>query len=177
MKYITKRESKKSLKVDFEKQQSNWPRSTSPSESQPQSQSVSLSFSFSFIKAHHVFLIFLVVLGLLVFHFRYKIGDFLDRYRTRRRMREQGYYENIESFEDDINDGLSSLNFDLEANNVNLGDTRAGLDAVAKTEIRKIMDDRGLSFDEARLEYTKGRFNENGIDEDGLPRDPKLVRF
>lgn len=92
-------------------------------------------------------------------------------------MREQGYYENIESFEDDINDGLSSLNFDLEANNVNLGDTRAGLDAVAKTEIRKIMDDRGLSFDEARLEYTKGRFNENDIDEDGLPRDPKLVRF
>ena len=79
------------------------------------------------------------------------------------------------TFEGDINDGLSSLNFDLEANNSN--DSRKGLSEAAKEEVKKIMNTKGISFDEARLEYTRSELNKNNIDENGLPKDPKLVVF
>ncbi|KAI5959125.1 hypothetical protein CANMA_004143 [Candida margitis] len=128
----------------------------------------------SFLESHYVLIIACIVILGLVFHLRHKIGELLDRYRTRRRI-QQGYYHNLGSFEGDINDGLSSLNFDLEANNSN--DTRQGLSQIAKEEIKKIMQTKGISFDEARLEYTKGELNKNNIDDDGLPRDPKLVVF
>jgi len=53
------------------------------------------------------------------------------------------------SFEEDIEDGLTSSNFDIEAHNVEEGDGRAGLNH--KEEILKIMKRQGCSFDEARL--------------------------
>lgn len=130
--------------------------------------------STSFIKSHYVLIVLCIVLLGIIFHLRHKIGELLDRYRTRRRI-QQGYYQNLGSFEGDVNDGLSSLNFDLEANNLN--DTRKGLSETAKEEIKKIMNTKGVSFDEARLEYTRSELNKNDIDENGLPRDPKLVVF
>lgn len=39
------------------------------------------------------------------------------------------------------------------------------------------MNTKGVGFDEARLEYTRSELNKNDIDENGLPRDPKLVVF
>jgi hypothetical protein len=80
------------------------------------------------------------------------------------------------SFEDDIEAGLSSSNFDL-AGNVEGGDSRSGLDDGAKREILRIMKKRRLKFDEARRVYMEQRFKENGIGADGRPRDPKFVSF
>ncbi|KAI0537359.1 hypothetical protein GGR58DRAFT_352409 [Xylaria digitata] len=80
------------------------------------------------------------------------------------------------SFSGDIEAGLSSSTFDLGAN-VESGDSRAGLDDAAKTEILKIMKKRRLRFDEARRVYMEQRFSANGIGPDGRPRDPKFVSF
>ncbi|KAI1281266.1 hypothetical protein F5Y07DRAFT_291783 [Xylaria sp. FL0933] len=80
------------------------------------------------------------------------------------------------SFSGDIEAGLSSNTFDLAAN-VDAGDSRAGLDDAAKTEILKIMKKRRLRFDEARRAYMEQRFSANGIGPDGRPRDPKFVSF
>ncbi|KAI5954173.1 hypothetical protein KGF57_003922 [Candida theae] len=134
----------------------------------------SIQLSSSFIRSHYVLIISCIVFFGIIFHLRHKLGELLDRYRTRRRI-QQGYYQNLGSFEGDINDGLTSTNFDLEANNLN--DSRKGLSEAAKVEIKKIMSTKGISFDEARLEYTRHELNRNDIDENGLPRDPKLVVF
>ncbi|KAL2123980.1 hypothetical protein VTJ04DRAFT_345 [Mycothermus thermophilus] len=82
-----------------------------------------------------------------------------------------------DSFEDDIEAGLTSSTFDLAGNNVAAGDARAGLDDQAKKEILKIMKKRRMRFDEARRVYMEQRFRENGIGPDGRPRDPKFVSF
>ncbi|KAI1117121.1 hypothetical protein F5Y14DRAFT_404913 [Nemania sp. NC0429] len=81
------------------------------------------------------------------------------------------------SFSDDIEAGLSSSTFDLGANNLDAGDSRAGLDDAARSEILRIMKRRRLRFDEARRVYMEQRFSANGIAPDGRPRDPKFVSF
>jgi len=87
------------------------------------------------------------------------------------------FYTNLpNSFEGDIESGLSSANFDL-AGNVADGDGRAGLDDKAKREILRIMKRRRLNFDEARRVYMEQRFAAAGIGADGRPRDPKFVSF
>ncbi|KAI2642560.1 hypothetical protein GGS21DRAFT_498455 [Xylaria nigripes] len=80
------------------------------------------------------------------------------------------------SFAGDIEAGLSSSNFDISAN-VDSGDSRAGLDNAAKSEILVLMKKRRLRFDEARRVYMEQRFKANGIGADGRPRDPKFVSF
>ncbi|KAI9013823.1 hypothetical protein CLU79DRAFT_838731 [Phycomyces nitens] len=81
----------------------------------------------------------------------------------------------IGSFENDIEDGLTSSQFDLEAN-LEENDNRAGLKD--KEEILKIMKKNNVSFDEARLIRQKRLLRKNGIDPDtGLPLDPKFVSF
>ena len=80
------------------------------------------------------------------------------------------------SFTGDLEAGLSSAEFDIAAN-VADGDTRAGLDAAGKLEVKKIMKSRKVGFDEARRIYTQNRFAKNNIGPDGRPRDPKFVSF
>ncbi|KAK3401184.1 hypothetical protein B0T20DRAFT_162581 [Sordaria brevicollis] len=80
------------------------------------------------------------------------------------------------SFEEDMEAGLSSADFDL-AGNVGSSDGRAGLDDEAKREILKIMKRRRLQFDDARKLYMERRFKAMGISADGLPKDPKFVSF
>ncbi|EQL00185.1 hypothetical protein G6O67_006489 [Ophiocordyceps sinensis] len=80
------------------------------------------------------------------------------------------------SFGGDIEAGLSSSTFDLSAN-VEAGDSRAGLDGVAKAEVLKIMKRRRTTFDKARKIYMENLFKANGIGADGRPRDPKFVSF
>lgn len=132
--------------------------------------------SFGYIKSHHILIFILVVACLLLFHFRHKIIARIERYRSERRLN-AGYYSNLESFEGDVASGLTSSNFDLEANNISSGDSRAGLSEYAKLEIKKIMEQKNISFDEARLEFTKNKLNQNNIDDQGVPKDPKLVTF
>ncbi|KAM7207409.1 Fungal protein of unknown function (DUF2015) domain containing protein [Naviculisporaceae sp. PSN 640] len=80
------------------------------------------------------------------------------------------------SFAGDVEAGLSSSNFDL-AGNIEGGDSRGGLDNIAKKEILKIMNRRKVKFDEARRIYMEQRFSANGIGADGRPKDPKFVSF
>lgn len=112
-------------------------------------------------------------------------GLYLSRARWTSQLRDMNlpgrdyFYSRVplgSSFSDDAEAGLSSANFDL-ATNIDEGDSRAGLDDVAKAEILRIMKKRRLRFDEARKVYMEIRFRENGIGPDGRPRDPKFVSF
>lgn len=80
------------------------------------------------------------------------------------------------NFRDDVEAGLSSSNFDLSGN-IEDGDARAGLDDHAKEEVRRIMKDKRIGFDEARQLYVEERFGRNNIGRDGRPTDPKAVMF
>ncbi|MCJ1312776.1 hypothetical protein MMC25_006452 [Agyrium rufum] len=80
------------------------------------------------------------------------------------------------SFAGDIEEGFTSSDFDLTGN-LEGGDSRAGLDDTAKREIRIIMRNKRVDFDEGRRIYTEQRFAKNGIGPDGRPRDPKFVSF
>ena len=79
----------------------------------------------------------------------------------------------------DIESGLTSSNFDLNANLT--GDQRAGLDDATKTEVLKIMKggwfSGPVSFDEARRIQMERSLERQGIGRDGMPRDPKMVTF
>ncbi|KAJ2778614.1 hypothetical protein H4R18_004493 [Coemansia javaensis] len=74
----------------------------------------------------------------------------------------------------DYRAGLSSINFDIGAN-IEAGDSRPGLDS---EEVRRIMDEHGVSFDKARLMRQQRLMQRNGIDPTtGMPLDPKAVTF
>ena len=80
------------------------------------------------------------------------------------------------SFTSDIEEGLTSSDFDLGAN-VAEGDSRAGLDEHGRREVKKIMRKKKVGFDEARRLWVEDRFRREGIAADGRPRDPKFVSF
>ena len=87
-------------------------------------------------------------------------------------------YLPVSGFENDVHQGLSSSNFDLISNNLDKSDLRSGLDENSKREILKIMNDnKSLSFDQARLFYTRRIMAENQIAPDGTPLDPRAVTF
>jgi len=72
--------------------------------------------------------------------------------------------------------GMSSSNFNL-AENIEAGDTRAGLDDNAKMEVQRLMKERRVDFDEARRIWVQEKFGRNNIGADGRPRDPKAFMF
>lgn len=80
------------------------------------------------------------------------------------------------SFLRDRDAGFSSNTFDLSGN-IESADTRQGLDNRAKREIKRIMRNQQISFDEARAIYTQQRFRDNDIGPDGRPTDPRAVFF
>ncbi|KAL9641054.1 MAG: hypothetical protein Q9204_000367 [Flavoplaca sp. TL-2023a] len=80
------------------------------------------------------------------------------------------------SFSNDIEEGFTSNDFDLNTN-VAAGDSRRGLDQRGKREVQKIMKSRKVDFDEARSIYMRQSFANNDIGPDGRPRDPKFVSF
>lgn len=80
-----------------------------------------------------------------------------------------------DSFATDLENGLSSANFDILSSNSN--DIRAGLDDNAKQQIHNIMISENLSFDKARLVFIERKFGQNFIAPDGMPMDPKAVTF
>lgn len=130
-----------------------------------------------YFKANHAAIVLIIILGaLLLFHFRHKIAQAHDRYRTRRRNGYSTLGGLAGGFSDDLENGLSSNNFDINAN-IAAGDSRLGLDDQAKQEIQRIMEAESILFDEARLKFSKGKFAKNNIGADGLPKDPKLVTF
>lgn len=125
------------------------------------------------VNARNLIVVILIIAAILVFHFRHRIAAAHDRWRTRRRM---GYVNLGLSFQDDLEGGLNSESFDIRSN-IDDQDPRKGLLEQGKREVKRIMNERGITFDEARLEYTRSRLAENNIDADGMPLDPKTVTF
>lgn len=126
------------------------------------------------VKSHHILIFFLVIAVLVCFHFRHRIAQWHDRYRTRNRMRYSSVGSN--GFEEDIENGLTSDTFDLHSNIENQ-DSRDGLLQAATESIKRIMRSEGVSFDEARLRYFRDELQDNGIGPDGIPTDKKTVTF
>lgn len=122
------------------------------------------------IKSHHVLLLVCLVLLLLVFCFRRRLTEAFERYRNNRR-----WYTRVSGFQEDMENGLSSSNFDISSNLS--GDSRNGLEEDAKSAIRNIMESQNVTFDEARLVYTRSKMGQNGVGENGVPLDPKTVTF
>lgn len=85
-------------------------------------------------------------------------------------------YSRLNNFASDIEEGFSSSNFDLREN-VEAGDSRAGLDDRGKKEVQRIMKARNVGFDEARRIFIEERFGRNNIGKDGRPTDPKAFMF
>lgn len=122
------------------------------------------------VKSHHVLIVVFFAALIAGYHFRHRIAEAHDRWRGRRRA------ELHNSFLDDFEQGLNSDTFSITSN-ISTNDPRFGLLVGAKDQIKKIMDEDGVSFDEARLRYTQSELNRNDVDSDGLPRDPRLVTF
>lgn len=110
-------------------------------------------------------------------HLPYSIQDFSLSDLRDKTIR---YTPLADTFDGDIESGLTSEQFDLHANTAG-GDSRSGLDDEAKSEILKIMNGSMLrgktTFDEARRIYMERTLMRQGIGADGLPNDPKFVSF
>jgi len=71
--------------------------------------------------------------------------------------------------------GLNSSNFDIEADNMEAGDSRMGLDEAGAEEVRAIMRSHRVNFDQARLIRQNQILARNGIAPDGTPLDSKAI--
>lgn len=80
------------------------------------------------------------------------------------------------NFADDAEAGFHSSNFNL-AENIEAEDSRRGLDEGAKREVYRIMQRRGVTFDEARRLVMEERFRREGVGADGRPLDGKAIMF
>jgi hypothetical protein len=87
------------------------------------------------------------------------------------------HYTPLSSFADQARAGLSSSNFDIESNNIQEGDSRAGLDVQGTQEVLDIMRRERVTFDQARLIRHNDILARNGIDPSGMPMDSKAVTF
>lgn len=122
------------------------------------------------VKSHHVLLFVVIVAVLLAFHFRRQLAERFEVWRNRRR-----WNSLASGFENDLEAGFSSGNFDI-AENIRNHDPRT-LDEEAKEHIRNLMLEHNLTFDDARLRYLKEKMRDNGVDENGMPLDPRTVTF
>ncbi|KAI0308912.1 hypothetical protein OF83DRAFT_1072827 [Amylostereum chailletii] len=84
-------------------------------------------------------------------------------------------YAPLATFSEQAAAGLSSSNFDIEADNIREGDARLGLDDQGTREVMEIMRRENVSFDQARLIRHNRYLAANGIDPSGLPLDAKAV--
>ncbi|KAF9198567.1 hypothetical protein BGZ49_000582 [Haplosporangium sp. Z 27] len=101
----------------------------------------------------------------------------LEELRDRLRYTRLPFFHSNEdsSFEQNIEEGLTSSTFDLHQNLLD-GDERHGVENA--NEIRKIMKKYRCNFDQARLIHQQNKMKENGIDpRTGVPIDPKAVYF
>lgn len=109
--------------------------------------------------------IFILAILAVAFYFRRPLIDRYSSWRNSRSWRR--------GFQADLENGLTSDNFDIEAN-IRAQDPRS-LDENAREEIQALMEAQQLSFDEARLKYFRNKMAENGVGSDGVPTDPRTV--
>jgi len=109
----------------------------------------------------------IIVIGLLSFHFRYRILAYLPpSFQSR-----FAQYAPVPDFEAAQTAGFESSEFSIN-NNLTQDDHRQ-LDI---EEVRRIMLQKNCTFDEARLIRHKRHLKRNGIDPaTGLPTDKKAI--
>ncbi|KAG0001780.1 hypothetical protein BGZ80_008529 [Entomortierella chlamydospora] len=122
-------------------------------------------------------ILFLLVLCVVIFVTRGYWLPKLEELRDRLRYSRLPFFRSEEdgSFEQNIEEGLTSSTFDLHQNLLD-GDERHGVENA--DELRKIMKKYRCNFDQARLIHQQNKMKENGIDpRTGVPIDPKAVYF
>ncbi|KAF5383766.1 hypothetical protein D9615_003770 [Tricholomella constricta] len=116
-------------------------------------------------------------LALMVAFFRYR-ATILPHIHVPDRMRTMfprlGNYTPLSTFSQQVNAGMSSSAFDIEAN-LRDGDSRSGLDERGTQEVMEIMRQQRVNFDQARLIRHNRILAQNGIDPSGMPLDSKAV--
>ncbi|KAL7411240.1 hypothetical protein BDY24DRAFT_397170 [Mrakia frigida] len=122
----------------------------------------------------HVSFIAIILLVAWAFHRYQLVSDHLLPF-MRRKFPRMNSYVALQSFEGQRSQGLSSSNFDLEADNIRAGDSRMGLDEVGAAEVHRIMSEESVSFDDARLRRHQRLLARNGIDPTGMPTDSKAI--
>jgi len=80
----------------------------------------------------------------------------------------------LSTFSDQVGHGLTSDEFDIEAN-IRDGDSRTGLDEAGTQEVLEIMRRERVNFDQARLIRQNRILARNGIDSSGMPLDSKAI--
>ncbi|KAF9474761.1 hypothetical protein BDN70DRAFT_884479 [Pholiota conissans] len=83
-------------------------------------------------------------------------------------------YTPLSTFSQQAGLGMTSSNFDIEAN-IREGDSRTGLDEAGTQEVLEIMRRERINFDQARLVRHNRILARNGIDPTGMPLDSKAV--
>ncbi|KII87288.1 hypothetical protein PLICRDRAFT_55269 [Plicaturopsis crispa FD-325 SS-3] len=85
-----------------------------------------------------------------------------------------GHYTPLSTFHQQAGAGLSSNEFDIEAN-IRDGDSRAGLDERGTQEVLEIMRRERINFDQARLIRHNQILARNNVDPSGMPLDSKAI--
>ncbi|KAK3684429.1 hypothetical protein LTR37_008211 [Vermiconidia calcicola] len=99
----------------------------------------------------------------------YQLSDYINSFRYSRLPTSMSFAEDAEA-------GFHSSNFNL-SENITAEDSRRGLDEAGKQEVYRMMQRRGVTFDEARRLVVAERFGREGIASDGRPLDRKAVMF
>ncbi|BEI81168.1 hypothetical protein CcaverHIS002_0203280 [Cutaneotrichosporon cavernicola] len=121
---------------------------------------------------------FFVLVVFIGYYFRQRIYSFAEPYLPTSVIARLSNYQPLQtfSFQDQAAAGMSSSNFDLEANmGEGSGENRVGLDEEAVEEVRRIMAVERCTFDRARLIRHNRILAKNGIAPDGTPLDRKAV--
>ncbi|KAJ4470142.1 hypothetical protein J3R30DRAFT_3539016 [Lentinula aciculospora] len=122
----------------------------------------------------YISLVALVALVVLVLHrYRSSIAPYVPR-RVKTLFPQFNHYVPLSTFADQASAGMSSSNFDIEANIMD-GDSRSGLDERGTQEVMEIMRQERVNFDQARLIRHNRILANNGIDSSGMPLDSKAI--
>ncbi|KAG7444462.1 uncharacterized protein BT62DRAFT_934117 [Guyanagaster necrorhizus] len=118
-------------------------------------------------------LAFFALVALLIFRYRVSLAPYVPE-RVKAFFPKLRHYTPLSTFAEQANAGLSSSDFDIEANLRN-GDSRTGLDEQGTQEVMEIMQRERVNFDQARLIRHNRILAHNGIDASGMPLDSKAV--
>ncbi|KIK07841.1 hypothetical protein K443DRAFT_673099 [Laccaria amethystina LaAM-08-1] len=116
---------------------------------------------------------FISLLVMLTYRYRTLIIPYVPE-RVRSLFPRLSNYTPLSTFSEQLSAGISSNNFDIEAN-IRTGDSRSGLDEQGTQEVLEIMRRERVNFDQARLIRHNRILARNGIDPSGMPLDSKAV--
>ncbi|KAI0832068.1 hypothetical protein BC628DRAFT_1415530 [Trametes gibbosa] len=117
--------------------------------------------------------VFAISTLLVMLTFRYRAA-LINPMRSLFGSRVPAHYQPVATFAEQVDAGMSSSTFDIEAN-IRDGDSRAGLDERGTQEVLDIMNRERVNFDQARLIRQNRILAAHGIDPSGMPLDAKAV--